>query len=239
MYTLCCSQFAQPFTDINPGGSYNPAFDERDNYIIATDDYLYFFANDGSHGVELWRSNGTVEGTHLVKDVNPGSEDAFSSIIGDIDEFIFEVGGHIIFVADDGVHGMELWITDGTEVGTNLLMDIYPGSAPGITLSTNYDAYVMNDILYFQGRDEENGVELWRTDGTAEGTFMIKNIRYLGADSRPHHFMEFNGKLYFAAQEGWIQGGLGEELYVTDGTEAGTQLVIDIANASDSSSPRA
>ncbi len=232
------AQTAQNFMDINPGGYPIDAFRSGSNELLATDDYLYFFADDGVHGFELWKSDGTIAGTQLIKDINPGAADGFDPILSDIEGFLFEVGSTIVFMADDGEHGMELWTTDGTEAGTAMLIDIYSGESNGIGLSTSYGAHVMNDILFFQGRNEEFGTELWRTDGTAEGTYMVKNIRYLSADSRPNSFLEFNNLLFFTGDEGWIQGGLGTELYVTDGTEEGTVIVKDIDPGSDSSTPR-
>src|SRR3954452_13790453 len=80
-----------------------------------------FFADDGVHGNELWRSDGTDSGTKLVRDVDPGPESSQS---------VFSytpvtVGGNVFFAADDGVHGPELWRSDGTAAGTELVRDLY------------------------------------------------------------------------------------------------------------------
>lgn len=243
-FTLLClfisgisiAQSLQNLININPDGS---AFEAEASQILATDDFLYFYANDGIHGVELWKSDGTETGTQLIKDINSGVEDVFDDSYNSFIECaIFEVGDHIIFLADDEDHGLELWKTDGTEEGTDILLDIYPGPTNGIPLTTDFGAFVMDDILFFQGKNEEFGAELWRTDGTVAGTYMVKNIRYLSADSNPHEFLEFNDLLYFNGNEGFIQGGLGQELYVTDGTEEGTFMVKDIDEGFGSSDPR-
>jgi ELWxxDGT repeat protein len=63
---------------------------------------LFFAANDGNHGMELWKSDGSAAGTVLVKDVNPGSLDSDPGSLT-------VAGGHLFFPADDGVHGFELW----------------------------------------------------------------------------------------------------------------------------------
>jgi ELWxxDGT repeat protein len=94
---------------------------------------LYFAADDGVHDIELWRSDGTV----LVRDVFPGSaalaglpplpNNAYPVALTD-------VGGVLYFVAEDGVHGRELWRSDGTAAGTVLAADANPGSATGVTL---------------------------------------------------------------------------------------------------------
>ena len=68
-------------------------------------------------------SHGTATGTHLVKDIRPGPE---SSNRGN---FASGAAGDLLyFVADDGFHGDELWVTDGRQTGTRLVADVNPGS---------------------------------------------------------------------------------------------------------------
>ena len=190
--------------------------------IIEINGTAFFRAEDGIHGEELWKSDGTEAGTTMVKDILPGSQDSFPRLLTD-------VNGTLFFVADDGLgHGMELWMSDGTEAGTVMVKDIlpdWPSSDP--TELTN-----VNGTLFFSDWDGVNGEELWKSDGTEAGTVMVKDI-ITGSDSSwPTSLTDFNGTLFFAADDGTN----GRELWKSDGTEAGTAMVADINPGSSGSS---
>ena len=99
--------------DIRAGDySSGPSFPE------AAGGTLFFTARDGTHGQELWKSNGSRDGTVLVRDIHPcsgqyGGPTALTS-----------VGKSLFFAADDGKHGTELWRSNGTRSGTVLVKDI-------------------------------------------------------------------------------------------------------------------
>src|SRR5687767_10956006 len=103
------SVFGQTFSllkDINPGSGGSSYFN-----FTNVNGTLFFRPDDGVHGDELWKSNGTGAGTVLVKDINPGIAGS------ELQEFV-NVNGILYFRADDGVHGAELWKSDGTAAGT-------------------------------------------------------------------------------------------------------------------------
>src|SRR5262249_20188046 len=117
--------------------------------------------------------------------------------------------------------GTELWKTDGTEAGTVLVKDIFPG----ITGSQPKLVANLGGTVLFQATQPETGTELWRTDGTAEGTVLVKDI-LPGSESGvsanySNEFIVFDGALYFLANNGY-------ELWKSDGTSAGTVHVTDV-----------
>jgi ELWxxDGT repeat protein len=184
---------------------------------------LYFSANDGINGKELWVTDGTTSGTKLVENINPGSANSNADNL-----IVFK--NELYFTADDGVNRTELWVSDGTVSGTKLVADINPGEFYFNYPSGSYprDLTVFNNKLYFSADSTFKNRELWSSDGTTAGTQLVKNIgtsgftNYYG--SYPQDFTVLNNKLYFTADDG-IKGS---ELWVTDGTTAGTKLVKDI-----------
>src|SRR5262249_11737905 len=187
-------------------------------YLTDFNGTLFFAANDGVHGTELWKSDGTADGTVLVKDINPGRSGSYLFNLTVID-------GTLFFTANDGVHGAELWKSDGTTAGTVLIKDINPGRAS----SYPQNHTVVNGTLFFTANDGTTGVELWKSDGTAAGTVLVKDIRPGSAhgvppSSSPSSLTAVGDQLFFSANDGVH----GRELWKSDGTEAGTVLVKDI-----------
>ncbi|MCY1020884.1 ELWxxDGT repeat protein [Pyxidicoccus sp. MSG2] len=113
---------------------------------------LYFAADDGVYGRELWKTDGTAEGTVLVKDINPGPENAFP---GDPNT-PFVVGSGLVFNAIEPVHGDELWWTDGTTAGTRMA-DLYEGTAS----SYPYGFTRVGKWVFFTADDGVRGREPW------------------------------------------------------------------------------
>jgi len=197
---------------------------------------LVAVVDDETHGSELWTTDGTPEGTALLADILPGPEGGLSR--GNVFDFYSELyesrlaslGDSVLLAANDGTHGTELWVTDGTFSGTGLLKDIYPGEYP----STPRRLTRLGDQVLFTAEDEEHGLELWTTDGTYEGTHLLKDLAPGAASSVPDDLVVRDGTLYFSA---WTPA-YGREAWKSDGTPGGTVRISDIAPGSLSSSPQ-
>jgi ELWxxDGT repeat protein len=186
-----------------------------------------YFSGYGQHGRELWKSNGTAAGTVLVKDINPGSSYSHSPPayyeFGSRPAGFTAVGGKVVFAANDGSTGREIWVTDGSTNGTSLLKDIYPGG------ESNPDNFIkLGNTVYFTALGPAAGIELWRTDGTFAGTQRYVDIYPGTTGSTPQDLIVFKNKLYFSADDGVH----GRELWESDGTAAGTLLVKDLTPGS-------
>jgi ELWxxDGT repeat protein len=120
---------------------------------------IYFSANDGATGRELWMTDGTSNGTILVKDIHPG-------IAGSFPQSFVVVGDRVYFLASDGVHGLEWWVTDGTHSGTHMVADIYPGPAASTYLLSGNSNLpkVFDNKLYIAADSPGIGRELWVID---------------------------------------------------------------------------
>lgn len=162
---------------------------------------LYFFTNHGTPNapVGLWRSDGTAAGTRLVRAIEPPANPD-----GDPANYPFllteltPAGDDLFFRADDGVHGVELWRSDGTAEGTVLVEDIAPGAATARV--SNLTA--AGGRLYFAATDVEHGLELWVSDGTAAGTRLVDDVQPGPDSSAPSQLTAADGKLFFTANDG-------------------------------------
>jgi ELWxxDGT repeat protein len=181
-------------------------------------DRILLWANDGGTGAELWTSDGTAAGTQLLKDVRPGAaSSAASNNAAYVPPNITGLAGgtKAIVYLDDGVHGGEPWVTDGTTAGTTLLSDLYAGiQASAITSVFS----APSGRAYFTA-DDGTGAELWTTDGTAAGTRRLHDIVTFTFSSNPDMFFATgDGRAYVNA----TVGRLGSVLHITDGTPSGT-----------------
>lgn len=187
-----------------------------------------YFSATSPDGYELWKSDGTEAGTVQVLDICAGSCNS--------SPYEFQtLGAEFLFVASDESNGRELWKSDGTAAGTSLILDIDPGPSSSDPFGFSN---LNGEVLFLLGAS--NDAELWKTDGTAIGTVLVRDIcaESCGGKRTRSPSLEFFPlsltHLLFEADDGLR----GTELWVTDGTLAGTQLVKDISGAEGSSLPR-
>ncbi|OJX38871.1 MAG: hypothetical protein BGO78_11665 [Chloroflexi bacterium 44-23] len=133
---------------------------------------------------------------------------------------------HLYFVRNDGVHGSELWRSDGiSEVELFLDINTIGDGNPGFF-------YLAGDYFYFMASDGVHGIELWRTDGTAAGTVRltdyrvsmdtINNMVYFGEiTNRPNGLPA--GLIFMPSFEDLVQN----TLWFSDGTPEGTFQLAD------------
>ena len=185
-----------------------------------------FFADDGVHGSEMWVTDGTSNGTKLLKDIAPG---ASSSAANYSNQFAV-IGNKAYFAASSGELDFALWSTDGTTAGTQL---VHQFTADYDDCPPNNFA-VLNSILYFSADDVDSGCELWKSDGTDAGTRLVKDAVTGGGGSYPTELTTVGSRIVYSAQD--ADGDT--ELWVTDGLTSGTRRLADVnTNPGESSFP--
>ncbi len=179
----------------------------------------FFTAKTQGTGYELYATDGTTAGTTRVADVRPGPA---SSSPQRLTTVVVNAVEWLVFSADDGVHGREPWVSDGTAAGTRMLRDIQAGAAGS---EPNHFTAV-NGLVVFAATEAASGTELWRSDLSASGTFLLSDIEAGPASSSPQRFLAAPGGAFafFAAREARV----GLELWRSDGSVAGTRVVRDL-----------
>jgi len=236
--TLLNAQTATLVKDINPGSAGSglatniPFVGYQSDNFAVMNGILYFTANDGVNGGELWRSDGTGAGTWMVKNINPAA--------GAEIHYITLGAGMLFFNAKNGTNakqggvGAEPWKSDGTAAGTALVKDINVGandSWPRFFFPfggyTYFSAYPTSHIVRGQGgiKVEVTDHEFYRSDGTTNGTVMVKDLNPGNVQgSWPGMFLSFQNKIFFVA----YTNSNGYETWKSDGTAAGTSMLLDL-----------
>jgi ELWxxDGT repeat protein len=210
--------------EINPGATgSNPDITSG----ININNKIIFAATNLQNGRELWITDGTENGTTLFKDINPGFTGSNPGIWLDRNFFAATTdpnfnpnntlyNGKIFFIANNLVGGLpvvQLWITDGTPGNTILVKDFGFGF-----LIPSY--FYTQSGLYFDGTDNDHGIEVWKSQGTLQTTNLYADVRPGVPGSNPFfQFFILNGKVFFTADDG-DSPNQATDLYVLSGNES-------------------
>lgn len=197
--------------DVDPGevklGSFPFPF-------LSLDSGVSLFLADDEAGRELWRSDGTAEGTRRLFESCAGACSLRYSFIGQAgDRVFFATSAH-----DPSEILGNLWVTDGSPAGTVLL-------AEELRIDPEVPPVWIADpgLLFFVAGDGEHGFELWRSNGTAAGTRLLRDLAPGPESSRPAELTAFRDRLYFVASD----PERGPALWTSNGRPRGTRLVRD------------
>ena len=222
----------------------------EDFFVTADKSKLFFTATTAAEGREIWVTDGTAAGTKLLKDIHNGtSGDDINSIIEMNGKTYFEANGKLwstdgtpentieiadaeeryLIILNDELYfhdSKSMYKTDGTVAGT---IKVNPDN---IGVEWRSFPVLFKNEIYFGGSvlDRNNQIannELWKTDGTTEGTVKVKVIDS-DFPSGPSRFVQVGDELVFIG----VTRAFGQELWRTDGTESGTMIIQDKAEGS-------
>ena len=193
------SQQISLVSDINLGSEAgNP------HHLTELNGNLFYVAFNGSH-TKLYKTDAAGETSLIGPTENPNG----------VVWYLTKFNNQLYFMYDDGVHGYELWTSDGTTEGTVLFQDIRPGS-----LGSQPEKFTeCNGLLFFYASTDIGSQRLYATDGTIDGTQMLGNQLSLPF-SETQHYIVLNDKIYFQGNS-----GSGYGMWTSDGTQQGTVLV--------------
>ena len=169
--------------------------------------------NDGIRGTSLWETDGSGAGTQFLSPVDPTSIAVFD--------------GTAYFLGTGGGSSYGLWKTNGTAVGTTEVMDLSSyGQAPE-DYDPQGDLVTSGSHLFFITGDSKGGVDVWSSDGTSQGTGVVRDFAQSPGSSAGPSILEltpFDTSLAFV-----LKADSGAQAWITDGTAGGTQLLTDLS----------
>lgn len=197
--------------DINPSGSSNPS-----GFAVAgTGTLVLCSADDGTNGRRLWKTDGTGPLTLMVVDpVTPttASDPQLLTSVGTTSPLSRKV--YFTATTNDGLAGRELWVSDGTAVGTGMCKDIVAGPTSSNPTNLTGGANLLASVAFFTVDSDASGTaELWKSGGALTGadTVMVKDI-----GTSPANLKAAGNLIFFT---------IGNDLWKSDGTTVGTVLV--------------
>ncbi|HYE20256.1 MAG TPA: hypothetical protein VEA69_17540, partial [Tepidisphaeraceae bacterium] len=189
--------------------------------IVGAAGKVFFVISGGSTRWRLIVSDGTAAGTGEFVDLYPGGNAGY--------QWLSNFNGQLYFSAASGIGSSGLYRTDGTATGTHR---VDPGAGNHIAMRNT----VMGGTMYFVSTDATAGQELWRTDGTT--MTRLADVRPGPEGSAPTDLVVLRGtpagdRLLFRAND----GAHGPEMWISDGTAAGTTLLTNFVSAPQSGNP--
>lgn len=196
--------------DLEPGRS---SSDPLEYCVLG--DRVVFSAHRVDVGRELFVSDGTSAGTHLLADIDTRAG-------GSRPENLSRVHDKIYFTALTPNLGREMWVTDGTQSGTKFFLNVKSPPAYAIPIGSG-GAFVFESL---------GSGTLWYSDGTPANTFPY--IAPYAPLSARYELTAFGDRVVYTA---WTPE-TGHEIAITDGTTAGTGILVDMIGGPTSAYPR-
>jgi ELWxxDGT repeat protein len=186
---------------------------------------VYFTARDGSSNEELWKTDGTAQGTVQVTDINTTG--------GSFPRELVKIGNTVYFSAFNPNNGRDIYQTDGV---TTTLAANFSSVAPNDTVTENTPLVVSGNRVYFASMSPtDNGSRVYFTTGNVASMQQVGGITPGATGNAPQQIIAGSapGSVVFS---GWDASN-GRELWYSDGTDAGTRRISNIAAGTGSGSP--